>query len=52
MLLLRYMSQEFIMSTARARRLSNVTVYTGDISSFDMPEPLLGVHDRVMSIEM
>jgi len=44
--------KEFIMSTAHNRGLNNVQVFTGDISSFNLPDELHGTFDRVMSIEM
>lgn len=42
----------FIQAAATSRGLSNVTVLTGDIASFDLPEELKGAADRVISIEM
>ena len=44
--------REFIMSMAKKRGLSNITVYTGDITSFDLPSELHGQADRIISIEM
>ncbi len=44
--------REFIMAMAAKRRLSNVTVYTGDISTYDLPLSHHGRADRVLSIEM
>ena len=44
--------REYIMSTALSRGLNNVNVFTGDITTFDMPVELHGKADRVISIEM
>jgi cyclopropane-fatty-acyl-phospholipid synthase len=45
--------REYIMSTAARRGLNNVFVFTGDISSFDLPkDEYYGWADRVISIEM
>ena len=40
------------MSTAAQRGLINVNVFTGDISSFDLPKEYKDKADRVISIEM
>lgn len=42
----------FIEATAASRGLTNITVFTGDISSFDLPTELQGTFDRILSIEM
>lgn len=44
--------REFIQSTAAARGYKNITVYTGDISEFDLPEKIHSSFDRVITIEM
>lgn len=44
--------REFIVQTAASRGLRNVTVFTGDIAVFDLPEEHRGTVDRVFSIEM
>lgn len=45
--------REYIMATAKARGLNNVTVFTGDIAVFDLPQAeYYGKADRVISIEM
>lgn len=45
--------REFIMKTAAERGLNNVFVFTGDITTFDLPrEEFYGWADRVISIEM
>lgn len=44
--------RDYILSTAAQRGLNNVTVFTGDISTFDLPESLHHKADRVISIEM
>mmetsp|Transcript_13601 Transcript_13601/g.18626 ORF Transcript_13601/g.18626 Transcript_13601/m.18626 type:complete len:366 (+) Transcript_13601:38-1135(+) len=45
--------REYIESTAATRNLHNVTVFTGDIASFDLPQSkYYGNADRVISIEM
>jgi cyclopropane-fatty-acyl-phospholipid synthase len=44
--------REYIMSTASKRGYQNVNVFTGDISTFDFPDELHGIADRVISIEM
>ena len=40
------------MSTATARGHKNVNVFTGDISTFDLPKEYYGIADRIISIEM
>lgn len=42
----------YIDSEAKKYGLSNVTVFTGDIANFDLPQSLHGTHHRVMSVEM
>lgn len=42
----------YIMATAKARGLNNITVYTGDINNFDLTKDHYNSADRVMSIEM
>lgn len=42
----------FIDSTAESRGLTNITVMTGDISTFDLPIEKYGTFHRVLSIEM
>jgi cyclopropane-fatty-acyl-phospholipid synthase len=42
----------FIDSTAQARGLTNITVMTGDISTFDLPYDFYNTFDRILSIEM
>ena len=44
--------RQYIMSTAAKRDLNNVTVFTGDITSFDLPAEYKDKADRVISIEM
>lgn len=44
--------REYIMSTAKARGLSNITVFTGDINEWDHGPEHKGSFDRVISIEM
>lgn len=45
--------REFIQARARERGLGNLTIYTGNIVSFDFSAEQLGAgFDRVMSIEM
>ena len=45
--------REFIMGQARERGIVNLTILTGNIAEFDMPEEVLGKgFDRVISIEM
>ncbi|MGQ0699105.1 MAG: SAM-dependent methyltransferase [Panacagrimonas sp.] len=45
--------REFIMAQARARGIENLTILTGNIAEFEMPEEILGEgFDRVISIEM
>jgi cyclopropane-fatty-acyl-phospholipid synthase len=44
--------KEYIMSEAARQNLNNITVYTGDISVFDLPSELHRTFDRVLSVEM
>ena len=45
--------REFIMRCAAERGLDNLTILTGNIAEFEMPEEILGEgFDRVLSIEM
>jgi cyclopropane fatty-acyl-phospholipid synthase-like methyltransferase len=44
--------REFIMGQAKERGLNNVTVFTGDIATFDLPKEYYDSADRVISIEM
>lgn len=45
--------REFVMARARERGLDNLTVLTGNIADFEMPDEVLGRgFDRVISIEM
>uniref|UniRef100_A0A7S2BPY3 Methyltransferase domain-containing protein n=1 Tax=Octactis speculum TaxID=3111310 RepID=A0A7S2BPY3_9STRA len=44
--------RKYILDTAKARGLTNVTVYTGDINEWIMPEEHVGTFDRCISIEM
>lgn len=45
--------REFIMAQAKKRGIENLTILTGNIAEFEMPEEVLGKgFDRVISIEM
>ncbi|KAI5212517.1 sucrose transport protein [Aureobasidium subglaciale] len=44
--------KEYIDSQARERGLSNLTIVTGDISTYEFQAPLAGSFDRVLSIEL
>lgn len=45
--------REFIMKRAGERGLDNLTILTGNVAEFEMPEEMLGEgFDRVISIEM
>lgn len=45
--------REFIMAQAARRGIENLTILTGNIAEFEMPEEVLGKgFDRVISIEM
>jgi len=41
-----------IQDVAASRGLKNIQVFTGDISTFDLPAELKNINDRVISIEM
>ena len=44
--------REYIMNTAKSRGHNNINVFTGDISTFDLPKEYYNSADRIISIEM
>ena len=40
------------MNTAKSRGHNNINVFTGDISTFDLPKEYYNSADRIISIEM
>lgn len=44
--------KSYIESVANSRNLTNIQIFTGDISSFDLPTELYHTFHRILSIEM